>query len=274
MTDIDESSDEECAVPDEPTQPSSQQPEQLKPLSHLKKGCVWKRVSVRGNCINVGGGFSSTFDAAPSVSYTTGKDTHSFVMLCKNATWLLKGVLGKSVRKGDLKAVDVLNEIRKRFNKAAGIEDITAVAEDQDAEETQESCEDDKMDALDDIVIPVAKARAKAKVKPSAMLRHYRSNHVRCRLRSPSTQHAVGGMRTIQKVKLKSMYTKAIQEKHLGIFPLCICGRTASPGCYNMLPTSCSSRASKERTSTERRKSSYSATTPKSRTCTWNGISR
>ena len=168
MTDIDESSDEECAVPDEPTQPSSQQPEQLKPLSHLKKGCVWKRVSVRGNCINVGGGFSSTFDAAPSVSYTTGKDTHSFVMLCKNATWFLKGVGGKSVRKGDLKAVDVLNEIRKRFNKAAGIEDITAVAEDQDAEETQESCEDDKMDALDDIVIPVAKARAKAKVKPSA----------------------------------------------------------------------------------------------------------
>jgi len=168
MTDIDESSDEECAVPDEPTQPSSQQPEQLKPLSHLKKGCVWKKVSVRDNCINVGGGFSSTFDAAPSVSYTTGKDTHSFVMLCKNATWFLKGVGGKSVKKGDLKAVDVLNEIRKRFNKAAGIEDITAVAEDQDAEETQESCEDDKMDALDDIVIPVAKARAKSKVKPSA----------------------------------------------------------------------------------------------------------
>ena len=168
MADTDESSYADCAVSDERTQPASQQPEQLKPLSQLTKGRVWRHVTVQANCVTVRGGFNATFDMAPSVSYTTGKKKHNWIQLSKNATWFLKGVGGKSVKKGDLKAVDVLNEIRKRFNKAAGIEDITAVAEDQDAEETQESCEDDKMDALDDIVIPVAKARAKAKVKPSA----------------------------------------------------------------------------------------------------------
>ena len=164
MADTDESSDADCAVSDERTQPASQQPEQLKPLSQLTKGRVWRNVTVEVG-VTVGGGFNATFDMAPSVSYTTGKKTHKWVQLSKNATWFLKGVGGTSVRKGDLKAVNVLNVIRKRFHNAAGIEDITAVAEDEDAEEPKESCSDDNMDALDDIATPVAKARAKAKAK-------------------------------------------------------------------------------------------------------------
>jgi len=162
MADTDESSYADCAVSDERTQPASQQPEQLKPLSQLTKGRVWRHVTVQANCVTVRGGFNATFDMAPSVSYTTGKKKHNWVQLSKNATWFLKGVGGKSVRKGDLKAVNVLNVIRKRFHNAAGIEDITAVVEDEDAEEPKESCSDDSMDALEEIAPQVTPARATA----------------------------------------------------------------------------------------------------------------
>jgi len=162
MADTDESSYADCAVSDERTQPASQQPEQLKPLSQLTKGRVWRHVTVQANCVTVRGGFNATFAMAPSVSYTTGKKKHNWVQLSKHATWFLKGVGGKSVRKGDLKAVNVLNVIRKRFHNAAGIEDITAVVEDEDAEEPKESCSDDSMDALEEIAPQVTPARATA----------------------------------------------------------------------------------------------------------------
>ena len=46
-----------------------------------------------------------------------------FLELDKNAAWFLKGVGGPKTQKGSLKAVDVLQLLRKTFD------DLTAVAE-------------------------------------------------------------------------------------------------------------------------------------------------
>ncbi len=110
MADADESSGEEWqesgseteAVFDDPTQPASKKPEELKPLGKLKKGFVWKPVDCTDALIHIRGGFSAEYLTAPSVSYTTGQVTHRFVQLSKNATWFLKGVGGKSTFAGAL----------------------------------------------------------------------------------------------------------------------------------------------------------------------------
>ena len=140
MADADESSGEEWqesgseteAVFDDPTQPASKKPAQLKPLSKLKKGFVWKPVDCTEALLHIRGGFSAEYLTAPSVSFITGEVTHKSVQLSKNATWFLKGIGGKSARKGDLKAVHVLQELRKKYNQITGVENTIAVAEDQD----------------------------------------------------------------------------------------------------------------------------------------------
>jgi len=151
MADADESSGEEWqesgseteAVFDDPTQPASKKPEELKPLGKLKKGFVWKP-GHRG---------------FRSIPFLMGTVTYKFVQLSKNATWFLKGVGGKSAKQGCLKALNVLKELRKRYNKVAGVDTTIAVAEDQG-----ENADDDIMNCLDDLATP-AKGKAKAKAK-------------------------------------------------------------------------------------------------------------
>jgi hypothetical protein len=165
MADADESSGEEWqesgseteAVFDDPTQPASKKPEELKPLGKLKKGFVWKPVHckndirLRRQCLSM--------SSAPSIPFLMGTVTYKFVQLSKNATWFLKGVGGKSAKQGCLKALNVLKELRKRYNEVAGVDTTIAVAEDQD-----ENADDDIMNCLDDLATP-AKGKAKAKAK-------------------------------------------------------------------------------------------------------------
>ena len=95
MSDSDLSAEEEAEVADESEQKEEKEEQQLKPLGHLKKGIVWRKIEVNDNLINVKGGFNAKFELAPSVSYAVRDRFHRFVQLSKNAPWFLKGVAGK-----------------------------------------------------------------------------------------------------------------------------------------------------------------------------------
>ena len=94
MADDDESSCEEWAeagteteaVSDGPTQPASKKPAQLKPLSKLKKGSVWKPIHCTADLIHTRGGFSAEYLTAPSIPHAMGEVTYKFVQLSNNAT--------------------------------------------------------------------------------------------------------------------------------------------------------------------------------------------
>jgi len=88
-----------------------------------------------------------------------GGDTYVFAELDKNATWFLKGVGGAKVRKGDLKAVQVMGLLREKLNGKLGTpDDDAAVAEGEasavaaaqsDSQEADGNI--DPMDALDGV---------------------------------------------------------------------------------------------------------------------------
>ena len=75
----------------------------------------------------VSGGYNPKHEIATSILYTTIDGTSfNYVELDKNAKWFLKGVGGPKTVKGDLKAVQVLAEIRQKWV------DMTAVADAKD----------------------------------------------------------------------------------------------------------------------------------------------
>ena len=78
-------------------------------------------MEVTQSLVNVKGGFNTSYVIAKSISYTIGDTTHLFVQLDKNALWFLKGAGGTKTRKGDLKAIKVLHDIRDKFNDASGM---------------------------------------------------------------------------------------------------------------------------------------------------------
>jgi hypothetical protein len=89
------------------------------------------------------GGFNTSVCTAPCIDYKMGDRTHKFVQLDKNALWFLKSVGGPTTRKGELRAVEVLHEIREKFNKAC--DGVSAVAE------AESAADEDLMDTLDDV---------------------------------------------------------------------------------------------------------------------------
>ena len=105
-------------------------------------GLVCRKGEVNANHIHVKGCFNDTCKPATSIPHTVGKKVHHFVHLSKHALWFRKGVAGKHCRKGDLKAVNVMSEIRQRFLGDAAIQTIAAVAADAEKEE------EDKDDAI------------------------------------------------------------------------------------------------------------------------------
>ena len=159
-----ESGSETQAVVDDPTQPASKKPEELKPLGKLKKGFVWKPVHCNDALVHVRGGFSAEHLVAPSIPFPMGKVTYKFIELSKNATWFLKEVGGKSAKTGTLKGVNVVTELRHRYYHGPLLDATNAVAEDQ-----SENADGDIMNCLDDLAtpvpVPVAKAKAKGKAK-------------------------------------------------------------------------------------------------------------
>ncbi|MDP7560748.1 MAG: hypothetical protein QF745_09425 [Planctomycetota bacterium] len=121
-------------------------------------------MQVTQTLMNVSGGFSTGFLAVNSIGYTVGDTTHTFVQLDKNAPWFLKGVGGPKIKKGELKAVDVIQDIRDEFHIVGG---EAAVA----GEGAQE---DDPMDGLDDVVETLAtnpKARNRNKHTKQSVVR-------------------------------------------------------------------------------------------------------
>ena len=143
------------------------------PIVASKKGkpCKWRPVQVTQTLWNVSGGFSTGFLTVNSIDYTVGDTTHTFVQLDKNAPWFLKGVGGAKTKKGDLKAVQVLQDIRDRFHIACG-EAVVAGGEAAVAGEGAQ--EDDPMDGLDDVVETLAtnpKARNRNKHTKQSVVR-------------------------------------------------------------------------------------------------------
>ena len=145
------------------------QTEVLQPLGKPKNKMVWRNVQTNPNFINVKGGFNTKYNSASSIQYRMGTQQYDFVKLCKNETWFLKGVGGVNTKKGDLKAVNVFADIRKRCNTVEdpGTDDDAAAV----AEDAQHESDEDPMMALDQVVelkpapalAPAAEAKAKAK---------------------------------------------------------------------------------------------------------------
>ena len=117
---------------------------------------TWKPVTTSKDLLFFKGGFLTTDAVVPIIRFTTGTETHEFVELDKNAQWFLKGVGGPGTGKGDLKAVEVMNTIRHRFNIH---QTESAVADEEPATEAADA--DDPMNALDDVLKPSAKGKPK-----------------------------------------------------------------------------------------------------------------
>ena len=80
----------------------------------------WKTVKVEQGLVNILGGFGVGFHTAASIDFNVGDDaeTHTYVLLDKNAQWFLKGAGGDKVQKGDVKAVKIIDTIRENFREA------------------------------------------------------------------------------------------------------------------------------------------------------------
>jgi len=80
----------------------------------------WKTVKVEQGLVSILGGFGVGFHTAASIDFNVGDDveTHTYVLLDKNAQWFLKGAGGDKVQKGDVKAVKIIDTIREKFREA------------------------------------------------------------------------------------------------------------------------------------------------------------
>lgn len=139
----------------------------------------WKPVEV-SHTVSITGGYNKRSEYAPSIQYTMDGTTHMFLQLDKNTPWFLKGVGGTGTLKGDLKNVNVMEVVRKRYGSLGfttkgdvelGEGQISAVAgthsdsQDPDSQDPQsrEQQPVDPMDAMDDVspadVTPIKKPR-------------------------------------------------------------------------------------------------------------------
>ena len=77
----------------------------------------WCDVSIEQQQITIKGGFNRKAELAEAIHYQCADNaTYTFLALHKDAMWFVKGVGGS--KKGDLKAVDVLQTLRQRANAA------------------------------------------------------------------------------------------------------------------------------------------------------------
>jgi hypothetical protein len=134
-----------------------------KPVSMRDKKEKWHAASTQRDRVGVKGGYNTKAEVAAALEYQVDGATHAYVELDKNAQWFLKGVGGPKARKGDLKAVKVLDLLRKVISVQHGLGDAdeghaavaagsdpSAVADTED--DTQEADVDtDPMDAKDDV---------------------------------------------------------------------------------------------------------------------------
>jgi hypothetical protein len=125
----------------------------------------WSPVEIIQSAVTIKGGFCKTPTVATTIDYNIGTTTHRFVEMDKNAVWFLKGVGGPKTQKGELKAVQVLQEIREKFQRACV--DVPyghdlAVVTGEEGDTQYQDADDDPMNALDDVVDTLVKPHAKA----------------------------------------------------------------------------------------------------------------
>jgi len=138
--------------------------EKLVPVCAQRPGlrfAAWRPVEVLTETITITAGFSTKAPyVVQSLVYEMGGDAWRFVQLHKHHRWFICSIGGPRARKGDITAVRVLDEIRKKFfEEEDTTEDTTAVAEEINADV-------DPMDALDDVAAPVAKPTTKTAKRP------------------------------------------------------------------------------------------------------------
>ena len=85
--------------------------------SASKKQRTLHPVTMRQGVTNISGGQNGQAFPASTLQVVEGDRTHMFVALDKDAVWFLKGAGGPTTRKGDLKPVKVMCEIRALFNR-------------------------------------------------------------------------------------------------------------------------------------------------------------
>ena len=90
-----------------------------KPVSMRDKKEKWHAASTQRDRVGVKGGYNTKAEAAAALEYQVDGATHVYVELDKNAQWFLKGVGGPKARKGDLKAVKVLDLITPKGDQRA-----------------------------------------------------------------------------------------------------------------------------------------------------------
>ena len=125
----------------------------------------WQSVSIRTRVITISGGYNARGEAARSIQYQVDGAIHTFLELDKNAAWFLKGVGGPKTQKGSLKAVEVLQLLRKTFDDhtaVAGGGDSAAVSPPRASQNPDDDIDPmDEMDALPAAAPPAITVRGK-----------------------------------------------------------------------------------------------------------------
>ena len=128
----------------------------------------WCNVSIKDAQITIKGGFNTKGELAEAIQYKCAdNETHTFVALHKEALWFYKGAGG--VKKGELKAVNVLAMIRQKASgsdfQSIDSETSPAVAG-SDSQGSADAADYDPMDEMialdsvaDAVVIPSKKKR-------------------------------------------------------------------------------------------------------------------
>jgi hypothetical protein len=134
-------------------------------------------VDVVSSVCTIQGGYNAVPLVAESVHVQTASNdgtnithtTQTFVKLSKNAEWLLKGAGGGTTQKGELKSLDVLAMVRRKFHEFTKLvvrdPDTDAAVADPNTEATH--AEIDPMDALDEVKAVQPTRSTKAKPKPN-----------------------------------------------------------------------------------------------------------
>ena len=206
-------------------------------IAPLSASRSWKSVSITQNTVTIQGGYSTRGEAAPTVQYKVGDTTQTFVELDKNASWFLKGVGGSKAKKGDLKAVEVMQVLRDAFKDK--LDEVTgdnaAVAETQSGSHDADDGLDpmDAMDLMDDVAAVVAEVvpQKKAGVRKGGAQKQPTQDARRAlvqELEVPSRPRCVGSDEDDKTVVW--VYRKA-KEENGEKNATSICGWTASSGC-------------------------------------------
>ena len=128
-----------------------------------QKNKQWMDVEIVEDLVGISGGFLHRPLTAPCIRVLSGSTTHRFVEVAKNSEWFLKAVGGAGTQKGDLKSVNVLEDMRKQLEdiENAAVAGDAAVADANDEAEM----EHDPMDEIDDVQDTPTKAKNKTKPK-------------------------------------------------------------------------------------------------------------